>query len=169
MSENQDHAEQLKLVEETEMSAELFQAYCDFRAEQGLFVPELDSELSKLAYKEAFNCAELGKLTHRTELETNVLLSDVLQYATWKMKPTEAVRRWASSNGHRQQIQCVSARRAGAAAYLSATGTWFFAIIYDFKGSNQSPDSEVEAYRKNHPETAIKEQLKTQKYSPTDF
>lgn len=151
--------------QEVELSAALFEAYREWRASKGMPVPEMDKELSKTAYKTAVNCARLGKIEHRTAIpeESSGKLSDLAQYTTWKAEPSDVVERWASSKGHRYQLQCCTAEKAGAGAYRDEAGTWWYAIVYDFDKSNQTTDEITQEFA----ERATKRVAGSCKYSPT--
>lgn len=150
--------------QETEMSASLFKAYQEWRKQRGVGVPAMDKELSKIAYMSAVRCAQVGKPTHRTSIPKDdwSRYSDLLQYATWKIDPHEAVQSWATSTGHRAQLQCATSTKAGAAAYQDENGTWWLAIIYDFNGRNQTSDETLENIVKQKVSQADQH-----KYSPT--
>lgn len=127
--------------EEKDVSADIFASYCAFRKGKGLSVPAWDPDLAGLAYVTAVRDAALGKLVHRTALtdaDAQGRCSDILQYSTWRMTGGEAVQRWASSAGHRKMMQCDSTQRAGVGAYKNPEGVWYYAIVYDFCGRNQS-------------------------------
>lgn len=153
------------MQQEVELSAALFEAYLEWRASRGIPVPEMDKELSKIAYKTAVNCAEVGRIEHRTAIpeESSGKLSDLAQYTTWKAEPSDVVERWASSKGHRCQLQCCTAEKAGAGAYRDETGTWWYAIVYDFDKCNQTTDEIAQEFA----EKATWQAARACKYSPT--
>lgn len=129
-------------ADEYAVAKDIFNAYNNYRASRGYNRVKFDGGLCSWGVRVAKHCASAGKLepwiakiqTSRTEN-----FSDILQYSTWKMKGTEAVQRWSKSNGHRKMMQCASATKAGVGVYKDKSkGIWYYAIIYDYKGTNQS-------------------------------
>lgn len=127
-------------ADEYAVAKDIFNAYNNYRASRGYNRVKFDGGLCSWGVKVAKHCASVGKLEHwiaKIQTSRTESFSDILQYSTWKMKGTEAVQRWSKSNGHRKMMQCASATKAGVGVYKSG-GTWYYAIVYDYKGTNQS-------------------------------
>lgn len=124
---------------------EIFNAYNQFRAGKHLPQVAWDNECANMAVESAKGNADGGagfngkKLVHKLGIPASKQgsYSDILQFATWGMSGSEAVQRWSQSSGHRKMMQCVSAKKAGVAAYKRGNG-WYYVIVYNFTGSNQS-------------------------------
>lgn len=127
--------------EERAEAESIFNAYNGYRASKGLNTTVWNEDCANMAYSSATGCAARGTLTHRLGIPANVqnCYSDILQYGTWKMDASTALNNWINSSGHRRQMQCDSAVKAGAAAYHdSNSNCWYFVIVYDFASHNQS-------------------------------
>ena len=101
-----------------------------------------DNECANMAFNSAQGNAARGygvrgKLVHKLGIPAAKQgnHSDILQYATWKMKGAEAVNRWSQSDRHRKMMQCPSAKKAAVGVYNNG-GAWYYAIVYDFQGYN---------------------------------
>lgn len=121
---------------------EIFNAYNDYRRSKGLSMVVWSDECANMAFNSAQGNAAKGygvrgKLVHKLGIPAAKQgnHSDILQYATWKMKGAEAVNRWSQSDGHRKMMQCPSAKKAAVGVYNNG-GTWYYAIVYDFQGYN---------------------------------
>lgn len=129
-------------ADEYAVAKDIFNAYNNYRASRGYNRVKFDGGLCSWGVRVAKHCASAGKLEHwiaKIQTSRTENFSDILQYSTWKMKGTEAVQRWSKSNGHRKMMQCASATKAGVGVYKDkSTGIWYYAIIYDYKGTNQS-------------------------------
>ena len=118
---------------------EIFNSYNSWRASRGLSPLSWSDDCANMAYGSATGCAARGQLVHRLGIPSGVqnTYSDILQYSTWRMSGSDAVNRWANSTGHRKQMQCDSATQAAVAAFNN-NGTWYYAVVYNFSGCNQS-------------------------------
>lgn len=121
---------------------EIFNAYNDYRRSKGLSMVVWSDECANMAFNSAQGNAAKGygvrgKLVHKLGIPAAKQgnHSDILQYATWKMKGAEAVNRWSQSDRHRKMMQCPSAKKAAVGVYNNG-GTWYYAIVYDFQGYN---------------------------------
>lgn len=125
--------------EENEVAHQIFDAYNNYRASKGLQRVAWSDDCANMAYGSATGCAASGTLKHRLGIPGAVQgnYSDILQYSTWKMSGNEAVQRWSTSDGHRKMMQCSSTGVGGVAAYKDANGIWYYAIVYNFQGTNQ--------------------------------
>lgn len=125
--------------EEFERAKEIFAAYNAFRKAKGIHQVIWDDEMSRYAYGSATGCAATGVLNHGLGIpaQRRSKMSDLLQYSTWLMTGKEAVQGWAQSDGHKKMMQCASTVKAGAAV-IRSNDKWYYAIVYDFVGSNQS-------------------------------
>lgn len=125
--------------EELAEAHQIFDSYNNYRASKGLSRVAWSDDCANMAFGSATGCAASGHLTHRLGIPAGVQLnySDILQYSTWKMKGADAVHRWSQSDGHRMMMQCETAQVAGVAAYNNG-GTWYYAIVYNFSGTNQN-------------------------------
>ena len=115
---------------------DIFNQYNAYRKSKGLKQVAWDDGLATEAMKSAKECWQRGALVH-TVKNRNKGLSDILQYASWQMKGSEAVAKWKASDGHRKMMQCKTATRAGVAAYKGSNGIWYYVIVYNFSGRNQ--------------------------------
>lgn len=118
---------------------QIFDAYNQYRASKGLPQVAWSDDCANMAFGSATGCAASGNLTHKLGIPGGVQsnYSDILQYSTWKMSGNEAVQRWVQSNGHRKMMQCETSQVAGVGVYNNG-GTWYYAIVYNFQGTNQS-------------------------------
>lgn len=128
----------------------IFNEYNKFRARKGATQTQWSPLLADMALKSAKGCARLGRLEHRLGIPVGNqnIFSDILQYSGgWKKTPAEVISRWEESTGHRRMMQCNNfsadgrayTMHAGAAAYYDmGSGRWYYAIVYNFVGSNQS-------------------------------
>ena len=125
--------------EELNLAYQIFNAYNDYRASKGLSRVGWSDDCANMAWGSATGCASIHNLKHRLGIPSAVQnnYSDILQYSTWKMTASEAVQRWSQSDGHRRMMQCDSATVAGVACY-NDNGTWYYVIVYNFNGCNQS-------------------------------
>ena len=126
--------------EEMAVARDIVNAYNDYRASKGLARVAWDDDCANMGYASASGCAAQGKLVHRLGISGHVqnVFSDILQYSSWKMNGAEAVEKWRNSTGHRKMMQCDSANRAGVGVFKNSDGRWYYAIVYNFSGSNQS-------------------------------
>mgnify|MGYP001667853525 CR=1 FL=1 len=117
---------------------QIFDAYNNYRASKGLKKVTWDNECATMAYNSAKGCADKGSLIHRLGIPAGKQsqFSDILQYATWKMSANEAVQRWKDSDGHRKMMQCTTATKAGVGIYKNSKGVYYYAIVYNFSGTN---------------------------------
>lgn len=117
----------------------IFDAYNSFRASKGLPYAVWSDDCANMAYGSATGCAARKALPHKLGIPVKVQgnYSDILQYSTWKMNAAEAIQRWSKSDGHRKMMQCNTTTVAGVAAYNN-NGTWYYAIVYNFVGTNQN-------------------------------
>lgn len=126
-------------ADELEVARGIFDSYNDYRASKGLSKVAWSDDCANMAYGSVTGCASTGALKHRLGIPLAVQknYSDILQYSTWKPSSAEAVNRWVKSDGHRKMMQCETAEVAGVAAYNNG-GTWYYAIVYNFSGTNQN-------------------------------
>ena len=123
--------------EERAAAQDIFAAYNRFRASKGLNQVVWSEDCANQGYQSAKGCAAAGRLIHRLGIPAAVQnrFSDILQYATYKMDGNTAVDKWSKSQGHRIQMQCPTATEAAVGVYNN-NGTWYFAIVYNFSGTN---------------------------------
>lgn len=124
-------------AEERAAAQDIFAAYNRFRASKGLSQVAWSEDCANMGYQSAKGCAAQGKLIHRLGIPAACQnrFSDILQYATYKMDGNTAVDKWSKSQGHRIQMQCATATEAAVGVYNN-NGTWYFAIVYNFSGTN---------------------------------
>lgn len=115
---------------------DIFNQYNAYRKSKGLKQVAWDDKLAAEALKSAKECQRQGRLVH-TVGKRNRGLSDILQYASQQVKGSEAVTMWKNSAAHRKMMQCTTATRAGVAAYKGSNDLWYYAIVYNYTGSNQ--------------------------------
>lgn len=126
-------------ADELACAKDIFNAYNAYRASKGLSQVAWSDDCANMAYQSAKGCAQRGSLTHRLGIPAAVQgnYSDILQYSSWRMSGSEAVGNWQGSTGHRRMMQCDSASVAAVGAYNNG-GVWYYAIVYNFSGTNQS-------------------------------
>ena len=124
-------------AEERAAAQDIFAAYNRFRASKGLNQVAWSEDCANQGYQSAKGCAAQGRLIHRLGIPVACQnrFSDILQYATYKMDGNTAVDKWSRSQGHRIQMQCPTATEAAVGVYNN-NGTWYFAIVYNFSGTN---------------------------------
>ena len=124
-------------ADERAAAQDIFAAYNRFRASKGLNQVAWSEDCANMGYQSAKGCAAQGKLVHRLGIPAACQnrFSDILQYATYRMDGNTAVNKWANSQGHRIQMQCATATEAAVGVYNN-NGTWYFAIVYNFSGTN---------------------------------
>lgn len=136
--------------EERALAVQIFNQYNAFRASKGLRTVNWNEGYVKDAFEDAKWIAAKGELIHAgrpgglknqdgqyKDQGWQQNFSDILQFSTWKMSPQEVVQRWSQSSGHRKMMQCDSATDAAVGVYNNG-GTWYYVIVYNFKGRNQS-------------------------------
>ena len=123
----------------------IFNQYCNWRSARGLNKPARNAILDNYALASAKACAEAcaagGKLDHGLGIPegNHNIFSDILQYSTWKKTPYEVIQKWEASTGHRKMMQCNNGTiDAGVAAYFDGQSRWYYVIVYNFVGCNQS-------------------------------
>ncbi|RAP50515.1 MAG: hypothetical protein BZ138_06595, partial [Methanosphaera sp. rholeuAM270] len=125
---------------EQQLAHEIFNSYNAYRASVGLPGVAWSDDCANMAYASAKANSTMGSLTHRLGIPAAVqtCYSDILQYSSWRMSGNEAVDKWRNSTGHRRQMQCNSSTMAGVGVFEAANGMYYYAIVYNFDGSNQS-------------------------------
>lgn len=123
--------------DELSLAYEIFDRYNEWRVSQGLNPAVWDGACAEMAVGSARGCACNRQLIHRLGIPDDLedRYSDILQYATWRMDPSEAVQRWAGSEGHNRQMRCATVKNAACGVYEEG-GTYWFAIVYTFQGTN---------------------------------
>lgn len=122
--------------EEVQLAKDIFTAYNNYRASKGLKKATWSDAMASQAIISAKNCVSAKNLEHTVKYRVSNY-SDILQNATWKMTGTEAVNNWKNSTGHRKMMQCTTATQAGVGVYKTASGVWYYVIVYNFTGTNQ--------------------------------
>lgn len=125
-------------ADEWDLAQSIFAYYNQYRVDCGLPAVVWDSGCASMATSSSQQCAAQQYLSHRLGIPADLQydFSDILQFATWRMDPEEAVVRWSNSEGHRKQMVCPTATRAGVGVYRDEYDTYWFAIVYDFQGTN---------------------------------
>lgn len=126
--------------EQYTLARQIFDDYNNYRASKGLSRVAWDNSYANMAYNSAKGCASRGKLVHNLGIPANQRgnHSDILQYTTWKGEANDLVQRWKASDGHRKMMQCTSVKKAAVGVYKASNGVWYYAIVYDFKGTNHN-------------------------------
>lgn len=127
-------------AEELATARQIFDAYNNYRASKNLSKVTWDDTYASWAFDSAKKNVGKNPLQHGLGIPSSQRAnhSDILQFATWKMGGSEAVSRWQTSDGHRKMMQCTSVKRAAVGVFKdNNTGYWYYAIVYDFTGSNQ--------------------------------
>ena len=124
-------------ADELSFSHAIFDEYNNWRAARGLPRVAWSEDCANMAYGSAKGCASQGQLIHRLGIpgQYQNSFSDILQFASWKMTPQEAITSWEQSDGHRKMMQCNTTSHAAVGAF-NDNGEWYFAIVYDFVGTN---------------------------------
>ena len=124
--------------DEWAVAGEIFDAYNNYRASNGLNRVGWSDSAASMAYGSATGCSRVGSLQHRLGIPGNLqgCYSDILMFSTWRISGPDAVSKWHNSTGHRRMMKCPSATEAGVGAYFDG-GRWYYAIVYNFAGCNQ--------------------------------
>ena len=136
------------------LARQIFDEYNAFRNSARATKTTWSPLLEQYALNCAKDCAKRNALVHARQSSTGGIpvwdqnkFSDILQSSTWKKTPREIVNTWKGSTGHRKMMQCNNfspdrksyTMHAGAAAYYDAnTAKWYYVIVYNWVGSNQS-------------------------------
>ena len=117
---------------------EIFNAYNDYRAANGLNRVVWSDVAANMAYNSARGCSQASSLIHRLGIpaELQGCYSDILMFTTWRIDGVDAVAKWHTSDGHRRMMKCPSATEAGVAVYFDGS-RWYSVIVYNFSGCNQ--------------------------------
>ena len=120
-----------------EYAVQIFNAYNDYRASVGLGRVTWNESYYAIAQACSQKCSARNELVHKLGIPANqqTYISDILQYASWKKIPAEAIERWKNSTNHRQQMKCPTAKQGAVAAYYDGN-RWWYTIVYDFVGQN---------------------------------
>ena len=126
--------------EQYTLAKQIFDSYNNYRSSKGLAKVTWDDSYANMAYNSAKGCASRGALVHNLGIPANQRgnHSDILQYTTWKGEANDLVQRWKASDGHRKMMQCTSAKKAAVGVYKASNGVWYYAIVYDWRGTNHN-------------------------------
>lgn len=120
---------------------EVFKAYNNFRAREGIGAMNWSDEYARRAYDDARYSASRNALEHsylrnRYPINSSSPTSSVLAYSWgYKEEPSELVNRWANSSGHKAQMRCSTGWDAGVGAVYQG-GKWWYSIAYAYRGTS---------------------------------